>query len=370
MPPQATDRDRKRSAIRGAAVAVGLGLLGLAGVALLLASSSTSIETAPAATPGSEEAGLHSEAWIAGWVFVFLALSALYSFERRYRAKLGATPLGRAVSNAAAAAGVVARQAQASANPTAPPHRPIGLLLKKKPAARAEKRPLLPKFPAPRSNPPEEGRPLPRPAGRGAKEAGEESFSVAEAEPLALAAAFVPSPPEPPAPAAAFVPSPEPPPAVIEPTRLERCARLRAEGRFEEAARIAREGLAGEDEPGPLLIELSRAELGLGRVEAAIDTARDAHFASRSRESVSHLIRLLVETRRFSRQDGPTLRRAAARHPGQPLLRHAVGVFESMYGEAHAAQQELREALRLEADADRRAAIERDLAQVQGRLHG
>jgi hypothetical protein len=322
-------------------------------VALLLASSSPSIETAPGSTSGSEEAGLHSEAWIAGWVFVFLALSALYSFERRYRAKLGATPPGRVASNAAAEAGVAARQAQASADPTAPPQRPLGLLLKKKPAARTEKRPLLPKAPPPRLNPLEEA--LPRPAGRGVKEAGEESFSVAEAEP--------------PAPAAPFVPSPEPPAAVTEPSRLERCEKLRAEGRFEEAVRVAREGLAGEDEPGPLLIELSRAELGLGRVEEAIDTARDAHFASRSRESVSHLIRLLVETRRFSRQDGPTLRRAAARHPGQPLLRHAVGVFESMYGEAQAAQQELREALRLEADAERRAAIERDLAQVQGRLH-
>jgi hypothetical protein len=59
------------------------------------------------------------------------------------------------------------------------------------------------------------------------------------------------------------------------------------------------------------------------------------------------------------------LRRAAARHPEQPLLRHAAGVFESMYGDPAAAERELREALRLEADAELRAAIERDLARVR-----
>jgi hypothetical protein len=115
----------------------------------------------------------------------------------------------------------------------------------------------------------------------------------------------------------------------------------------------------------PLLIELSRAELGLGRVNAAIDTARDAHFACPSRESLSHLIGLLTETRRFTRADGPTLRRAAGRHPEQPLLRHAVGVFESMYGEPAVAEQELHAALRLAADAGLRAAIARDLARVR-----
>ena len=108
----------------------------------------------------------------------------------------------------------------------------------------------------------------------------------------------------------------------------------------------------------------------LAWMNAAIDTARDAHFASPSRESISHLIRLLADTRRFSRADGRTLRRAAARHPEHPLLRHAVGVFESMYGEPGAAERELRAALEFETDPERRAAIERDLAQVQGRLAG
>jgi uncharacterized protein HemY len=145
---------------------------------------------------------------------------------------------------------------------------------------------------------------------------------------------------------------------------VQRCATLRAQGRFAEAARLARDGLAVAGDPGLLLVELSRAEFGLGRVNAAIDTARDAYFASPSRESVVHLIRLLTETRRFARDDGPSLRRAVSRHPRQPLLLQAAGVFESMHGKACEAERLLRAALTLAPDEEARRAIARELSRV------
>jgi hypothetical protein len=363
-----------------------LGLVGLAVFAFLLTSGSTSIASEPGSTPGSEQAGLGSEALVAGWVFVFLALSALYSFERRHRAKPGFAAHQTAGSGHAAA--------DAAARPAAASQRPIELLLRKKPAVTPRAAPRPPADPPPRLKLSEESTLLRRPSSRGAKESGEESFSVADGESLALAgigslAAAPATPPGAPSngtairrEAGGFSVSPTPdvprevsarapaPDAMGQPSYAERCVALRAEGRFEEAARVAREGLAGDDDPGPLLIELSRAELGLGRANAAIDTARDAHFVCRSRESISHLIRLLIETRRFGREDGAMLRRAAARHPEQPLLRHAAGVFESMYGDPGQAQQELREALRLEADRELRAAIERDLARVRAAAVG
>jgi hypothetical protein len=231
--------------------------------------------------------------------------------------------------------------------------------------------------PPPKLNLPEDSPLLRRPSSRGTRETDEESFSVVLPEPEGPAAPEVPAAAEAPvaAEASAAPESPAAPaapaPAAPEPSRLERCAALRGEGRFEEAARAAREGLAAEDaDVAPLLIELSRAELGLGHVLASIDTARDAHFAAPSRATISHLIRLLAETRRFSRADGRTLRRAAARHPEQPLLRRAAGVFESMYGAPDAAERELRAALGLERDPEQRAAIEHDLAQLQRRLAG
>ena len=335
MSPPATAK--AKNAARGAPRDRALTLVRLLVAALLFASASASIALEPAPAAG-EQAGLGSEALIAGWLLVFLALSALYSFERRHRAKVGLAAYGiatrsRGVGDAPPARGAAERAAGVD-------RRPIDLLLKKKPTASAGERPPAPVIPAPKLTLPEESTLLRRPASRGVRESGEESFSVA--------ASHAPAPPDPPS----------------GPSRLERCAALRAERRFEEAARVAREGLAGDDDPGPLLIELSRAELALGRVNAAIDTARDAHFAARSRDSLSHLIRLLTETRRFARNDGAALRRAALRHPDQALLRHAAGVFESMYGEPRAAAQELRAALRLASDTEVRRAIERDLARV------
>jgi hypothetical protein len=343
MSPPCTEEQSEKRPARGLFLSGAVLLVCLGVVALLLASGSTSIAWEPGTSAGSQEAGVGSQAWIAGWVVVFLALSALYSFERRRRA-------AEAFPATLQAAGGEGRAAERT-------RRPIEVLLKKKPAASAEEPPRPSRIPRPTPTPPEDATPPKRRSGRGVKESSEESFSVADWGN--------------PGPAAAPARTAEAaPPAVLsKPSRLERCASLRVEGRFDEAARVAREGLAADDDLGPLLIELSRAELGIGRVQAAIEIARDAHFACRSRESAMHLIRLLTETRRLTPADGPTLRRAAARHPGQALLRHAAGVFESMHGEPAAAEQELRAALRLATDAALRAAIERDLARVRALAH-
>ena len=307
----------------------------LALVSLLLASGSVAI--AAERVPAAERAfaNLGSELLIVGWLLAVIAVAALYSIERRQRATLASTA-GEAV-------------------------------IERRPIERPRERKLgrsaptaLPRETAPTGEP----TPPEPPRRRGVRESGEESFRIVEAE-------TTPAAPAPP-PAAALEPALAEPPR--EPVRkqprplgpLERCAALRAAHRFDEAAHAARGGLArAEADPGPLLIELSHAELGLGRVNAAIDTARDAHFASRSRESVRHLIWILTETRRIAKEDGDALRRAAARHPGQALLRHAAGVFESLHGEGSAAVRELRAALRLETDPERRRAIERDLARVR-----
>jgi len=317
-----------------------------------------------------EGARVGSEVLITGSVVVFLALSALYSFERRQRAKVGALAHETASR---------AHHRDAAPAARAAGRHPIERLLAKKPAAT----PAARRAAHPESAParPEEHPPGWR-NGHGARESGEESFSVAGpdvAAPCAEPSQAQPSAPPPaaaeprPAPAAAGPPAQSaapPPPAAQEkpppPGPLDRCAALRAAGRFDEAAHAARGGLArAEADPGPLLIELSHAELGLGRVNAAVDTARDAHFVSRSRESVRHLIWVLTETRRFVKEDGDALRRAVRRHPGQPLLRRAAGVYESVHGEPAAAVRELRAALRLEVDPGRRRAIERDLARVR-----
>jgi tetratricopeptide (TPR) repeat protein len=146
---------------------------------------------------------------------------------------------------------------------------------------------------------------------------------------------------------------------------LRLCAVLRAKGRFADATRLAREALAREGNTGPVLLELSRSELGLGRLDAAIEAALDAHWASRSTASLEHLLRLLTRARRFSVQDGDRLRRAVGRHPHQPLLLHAAGVYESLHGDPHEAEELLRRALRLEPREEARLEIAVDLARLK-----
>lgn len=153
-------------------------------------------------------------------------------------------------------------------------------------------------------------------------------------------------------------------PALQPADAVARCAELRAAGRCSDAARLAREGLASARQTGALLLELSRAEWGLGHAEAAIDVARDAHFASRSRASAEHLIRLLALAGRFERGDGPSLRRAARRHPREVVLLAAAGVYEARFGKRCDAEALLRAALTLGPDGELDAAIRRALAGV------
>ncbi len=203
-----------------------------------------------------------------------------------------------------------------------------------------------------------------RTAERGVVEPATSISSATSAAPIPEEAP-APPPRQPDPPAAARQPDPPAAPAPDRGGYLERSIALCAERRFVEAARAAHDGLANGADPGPLLVVLSRAELARGQIERAIDSARDALFVSRGRDSVANLIRILTVTRRFEREDGPMLRRAAARHPDQAILRHALGVFESMHGDAEAAREQLQAALQLGASRGERQAIERDLERAR-----
>ena len=131
--------------------------------------------------------------------------------------------------------------------------------------------------------------------------------------------------------------------------------------RRETARRRAEEERRAEREA----VEHRRRETA-AREAALQDAARDALFAWRSRETVEHLIRILTALHGFEAEDGEVLRRAASRHPEQPLLRHAAGVYELSHGSREAAEAELRAALALDPEPDERAAIELDLERLLG----
>ena len=315
-------------------------------------------------------AALGSDGLIAAWAAVCAALYVLYAYERtrgpgRSFALRHAVPRKQPVHDAAIARRLIALRGEAKpalassrplfASPSKaaaggePPARPAA---GKRRAGQAKAR----KKATPAR---EKATPVRERIGLGATQSGEETFRVAEAPSADASAAPASAPLAPPASTASGE----------RPDCVQRCAKLRAQGRFAEAARLAREGLAVAGDPGLLLVELSSAELGLGRLNAAIDTARDAYFASPSRESIVHLIRLLTETRRFARDDGPALRRAVSRHPRQPLLLQAAGVFESMYGKPCDAERWLRAALTLAPDEAARRAITRELSRIAPVAH-
>jgi hypothetical protein len=161
------------------------------------------------------------------------------------------------------------------------------------------------------------------------------------------------------------IPAPRPPLDATDPTEHVRLVELLvARGRLDDAARLAREGLAAHPDASALLLQLSRAEAELGHVDAAIAAAREAHRLCRSRASLSHLLRLLSAARRFTPEDGERLRRAVQKHPETPVLLHAAGVFEATHGNPWAAIGLLRTALRLESDPGIRSEIERELARL------
>jgi hypothetical protein len=58
------------------------------------------------------------------------------------------------------------------------------------------------------------------------------------------------------------------------------------------------------------------------------------------------------------------------KHPEEPVLLHAAGVFEALHGDPWAAIGLLRTALRFESDAEIRAAIVRELARLESPASG
>jgi hypothetical protein len=146
-------------------------------------------------------------------------------------------------------------------------------------------------------------------------------------------------------------------------TRL--CAALFSQGRFQEVAALAREALGQHPGNDRLLLHLSRATSQLGREDEALDWALRAVRSQRSRAAVGHLMRLLALTRRFEPADHERLRLALDRHPEAPLLLHAAGVAESMYGCRRTAHRLLLAALQQETDAEMQREIARVLAGLE-----
>ncbi len=323
------------------------------------------------AEPVRAEASLvvNPEIWIGGWAAAVASLSALYIFDRRHRAnhlhaarRVSPVPMTRdhIVPAATPTVAAVAALATPEPEPSPAPRRSIEQLLKRKPGAPADAPlPLSPRADAePRAEEPALLRRLRERGALLASVAAPAELGVAEA---AAAASQAPSEP------AAEDRRTEAPEPVAPVGTAARCAELREAGRFADAVRLARDGLARyADAPGALLLELSRATFALGEHEEAVDSARDALFVWRSRETVEHLIWILTALHRFEPEDGDGLRRAASRHPSQALLRHAVAVYELSYGSRDVAEAELRAALALDPDPERRAAIERDLTRLLG----
>lgn len=151
---------------------------------------------------------------------------------------------------------------------------------------------------------------------------------------------------------------------------LRLCESLLAKDRGEEAARLAREGLALHPGESLILSMLSRAEERAGRLDAALAAAVAAHRAKPSRTSLTEILRIATAARRFRPEDGERLRRAVARRPSEPVLLRAAGVFEAMHGNRWAAIGLLRTALGLESDEAVRSQIASELSRLEAFASG
>jgi hypothetical protein len=151
---------------------------------------------------------------------------------------------------------------------------------------------------------------------------------------------------------------------------LRLCESLLAKDRGEEAARLAREGLALHPGESLILSVLSRAELRTGRLDAALAAAVASHRAKPSRTSLTEILRIATAARRFRPEDGERLRRAVARRPSEPVLLRAAGVFEAMHGNPWAAIGLLRTALGLESDEAVRSQIASELSRLEAAASG
>jgi hypothetical protein len=113
------------------------------------------------------------------------------------------------------------------------------------------------------------------------------------------------------------------------------------------------------------LLQFSRAEAARGRLEEALDLARQAHRIDRGRASLAHLQQLLIQARRFEPDDGAWLRQAAAGEPEDSASLHAAGLFEALHGDAWAARGLLGAALeQARCQSAPRKEIVRDLARL------
>jgi hypothetical protein len=139
---------------------------------------------------------------------------------------------------------------------------------------------------------------------------------------------------------------------------------LLAEGRFEEAIEVTREGLDGHPDAGRVFGQLSRVASLLGRKDQAIDLATRAYRADRSEERFEQLLRLRSAAHRFEPREGDRLRRAVAYNPEQPVYLRALGIFEALHGNVGTARRLLRAALRNETGEETRGAIARELLQL------
>jgi hypothetical protein len=223
-----------------------------------------------------------------------------------------------------------------------------------------------------------DARPAPVPAAPPASADGIES-ALAEAWGQAFGDATAPVPPARPRAAA---PAAQPPLSrFAHPVRATRvatsvneylrlCEGLLEKGRGEEAARLAREGLALHPGESLILSVLSRAEVRAGRLDAALAAAVAAHRAKPSRTSLTEILRIATAARRFRPEDGERLRRAVARRPSEPVLLRAAGVFEAMHGNRWAAIGLLRTALGLESDEAVRSQIASELSRLEAGAPG
>jgi hypothetical protein len=147
--------------------------------------------------------------------------------------------------------------------------------------------------------------------------------------------------------------------------RISQCFAFLAEGRFEEAVGVTRQGLNGHPDASRVLGQLSRVASLLGREDDAIELATKAYSTDRSDECLKRLLQLRSAAHRFGARSGERLRLAVAHHPEEPVYLRALGIFEALHGDRAAARRLLRAALRHETTQETRGAITRELLQLE-----
>jgi uncharacterized protein HemY len=147
--------------------------------------------------------------------------------------------------------------------------------------------------------------------------------------------------------------------------RISQCFAFLAEGRFDEAVGITRQGLNGHPDASRVLGQLSRVASLLGREDEAIELATKAYRNDKSDECLKRILQLRSAAHRYGARSGDRLRHAVAHHPEEPIYLRALGIFETLHGDRGAARRLLRAALRHETSPEARGAIARELLQLE-----